>query len=105
MNKSKVFASTLFGLILCLPITGFIHGFIACRDCGNGFGGFLGRLFIGLVQSFNTVITMGKPWQTEAGINFIDLRLWVLLTFVLLAMSIYALTTRHKRKKITKEKE
>lgn len=97
MNKSKAFAASTFGLILCLPVTGFIHGFIACEDCGRGFGGFLGRLFIGLVQSFNTVITFGKPWKTEAGISYIDLRLWVLFTFVLISSLIYFFLTFKKK--------
>lgn len=98
MNKPKAIAATAFCLILCLPVTGFIYGFISCIDCRKGIGGFLGRIFIGLIGILNTVITLGRPWETEAGTDFTDIRLWVLLTFALLTVGIYLLTTRHKRK-------
>lgn len=98
-NITKDFLiSFVLSISFCLPITGFIYGFFNCIDCSNSISGFLGRIFIGIIEAFLTTITFGKPWQNEGGSSFIDLRMYVLLCFVIL-LSLVFFTLRTKLKK------
>lgn len=97
-NRKDIFISLLFGIILCLPITGFIFGFISCSDCENTFFGFLGRVFIGFVYTFITIITFGEPWKTEAGIATTNIRIYVLLSFVIITTITYLYRKRKRNK-------
>ena len=101
-KKQNLLMSSLIGLLLSLPITGFVYGFFACKDCGDGFSGFLWRIFIGIVETFLTIITLGKPWDNEGGNSSTNLRLYVLLTAIVIAVIVYLIRDRANRKKMTK---
>ena len=82
--KKNILKSLIISSILALPITGFFYGFINCKDCENSISGFLGRFFIGFIESFLAIITLGKPWINEAGTTSINLRGYALLVFAVL---------------------
>lgn len=89
-QKTNVVLSVLIALVACLPATGFVYGMATCKDCGGSiFGQTLGRIFIGLVGAVLTSITFGKPWDNEAGTTSTNLRIYVVLAFLLIAAGIY----------------
>jgi cytochrome b561 len=96
MNNKILFISLLIGTILCLPISGFIYGFISCSDCENSFFGFLGRIFIGLVHVPITVITLGRPWDNEAGTSATDIRIYVFIAFIIITGIAYLYLNRRR---------
>ncbi len=81
--------SLVIGIIACFPVSGFIFGFINCSDCKNSILGFLGRIFIGFIYSFLSIITLGKPWNNEGGTSATDIRLYVLITFLVISGIIF----------------
>jgi hypothetical protein len=95
----RLLLSSIFGLIICLPATGFVYGLVVC-DCGHDFfGQTLGRVFVGFVEAFVTSITLGKPWNNEGGTSSTNIRLFVVLGFFLIATTIYFLLGRSRKKK------
>ncbi|SCX19231.1 hypothetical protein [Flavobacterium saliperosum] len=97
-NTKLLITSSITGFLLSFPITGFIYGFIICEDCGDGFSGILGRLFIGLVESILTTITFGAPWDNEGGTSSTNLRFFVFLTFTIITLLIYFIRKRKNKK-------
>lgn len=91
--------STGVGLLFSLPVTGFVYGFFACIDCGNGILGFFGRVFTGIVGAFLTIITLGKPWNNEGGTSNTNLRLYALLTFIIITLLIFLILNRLQKTK------
>lgn len=91
MNNGFPFIPLALSAILCLPVTGFIYGFFACTGCGSGISGLLGRVFIGIIAVFNTVFTLGAPYDNEGGTSSTNIRPYVLLTFVLLFLLFFVL--------------
>lgn len=89
LDLSNLIIAVIVGLIASLVVTGFVYGFFACSDCGWGFGGMLGRVWIGIVHAFLTVITFGKPWTNEGGTSTVNLQPYVLVVFILMAYLIY----------------
>jgi len=81
--------AALLGLITSFPLTGFIYGFFACENCGNGPLGVFGKIFIGLVEGVLTTITFGAPWKNEGGGSSTNLRLYVLIAFLVLTILFY----------------
>ncbi len=96
-QKKSVIISFLIGTFFCLPVSGFIYGFISCSDCENSFYGFLGRLFIGLVHIPITIITLGEPWNNEAGTSATDIRIYVIIALIIIAVISYLFLTRKRR--------
>lgn len=88
-RKQNLMISSGIGLLFSFPITGFIYGFLVCKDCGDGISGFLGRIFIGFVELVLTTITLGKPYDNEACSSSTDLRLYVLLVFIVITFFTY----------------
>lgn len=99
-RKQNFVISSVIGLLLSLPVTGFIYGFFACKDCGDGFSGFLGRIFIGIVEIFLTIFTLGKPWDNEGGTSSTNLRLYVLLTALVISILVYFIRSRLNKRKV-----
>jgi hypothetical protein len=97
VNYRLLLAASLTGLVSSLALTGFFHGFFACHDCGWGTGGWLARLWIGLVHVFLTVITFGRPWTDEGGSSSVDLQPVALVVFVLITYFIYQRKRRRSR--------
>ncbi|MGH9546088.1 MAG: hypothetical protein ACRD23_12840 [Terriglobales bacterium] len=98
-TQVKLLLSSIFALFACLPATGFVYGLVVC-DCGhNIFGQTLGRVFVGFVEAFVTSITLGKPWDNEGGTASTNIRPFVVLGFFLIAMTIYLLLGRSRKKK------
>jgi|GEM_PF-2688596 len=67
--KKDLKISALLGLLLCLPVSGFVYGFIKCSDWGIGVSSVLGRVFIGAAHIFLNIITLGKLYDNEGGIS------------------------------------
>ena len=68
--------------LFCLPVTGFIFGFIICSDCGDGYQSIPGRIFLGMIYSFFTTITLGEPWTGGgAVVTNTSLRIYILFVF------------------------
>lgn len=83
------------------PVTGFIYGIFACTDCGGGARGAIGRTFIGFVEAILTTITLGAPWNNEAGNSSTNLRFYVLITFIcFLSLSLISRLVRKRRQKM-----
>ena len=95
-NMSPVISSVILALIFSFPVTGFIYGFFACKDYGNGPSGVMGRLFIGLVEALLTTITLGAPWENEGGSTSTSLQLYVFITFLILAVIFYLKKPRNE---------
>ncbi len=89
LNLSNLLIAVTVGLIASLFGTGFVYGFFACSDCGWGVGGMLGRVWIGIVHAFLTIISFGKPWTNEGGTTSVNLQPYVLLVFIFMAYLIY----------------
>jgi hypothetical protein len=85
-HRKRFFTSAFFAVVLSFPITGFIYGYNACKDCGNSI---LGRFFIGFVEAFLTTITLGNPVDNEGGSVATNLRWYVLFVFILLTLLFY----------------
>lgn len=100
--KKDIKISALLGFLLCLPVSGFIYGFIKCSDCGNGVSSILGRTFIGLVHIFLNIVTLGKPYDTEGGTSSTNIRIYVFITFVMLTTLIYLIKSYKKSEKSKK---
>jgi hypothetical protein len=96
LNFGSLITSVAGGLIASLLITGFIYGFIACFDCGWSLEGMLWRSWIGIMNTFLTVITLGKPWTNEGGSSSVNLQPYVLLVCVLISYLIYRRMQRSK---------
>jgi len=94
---TRIILSVLLGLLLSLPVTGFIYGFIVCVGCDDGISGFFSRIVVGFVESILTTITLGEPWNNEGGTSSTDLRLYVLLAFLILTIGIYWIMYRNKK--------
>lgn len=101
-RKQNLVIPSLIGLLLSLPVTGFIYGFFACTDCGDGFSGFWGRIFIGIVETFLTIFTLGKPWNNEGGTSSTNLRLYVLLTAIVISILVFFIRTRLDKRKLSR---
>ncbi|MGB3149697.1 MAG: hypothetical protein WBB27_03455 [Maribacter sp.] len=100
-NKKILKTSLITGAIACLPITGFIYGFIICSDCGNGLQSVAGRSFLGVIYSFFSLISLGKPWTNGGAVmTSTDLRPYVLLTLIIVATLTYILLLERNRKKM-----
>jgi hypothetical protein len=96
-DKIRTIISLLVGLILCLPLTGFIYGVFACKDCTRGLlSQTIGRVFIGFVEAVLTTLTLGKPWADEAGHPGNNLRPYVIAVWLLIALVTYFM----RRKKV-----
>jgi len=89
----------LISLVLSLPITGFIYGFISANVNGqNLFFAFLGRFFCGILYTFITTITLGKPMLAEGGSAHADITAYVLLTFFILSILLIIKELHNKSK-------
>mgnify|MGYP003627693973 CR=1 FL=1 len=98
-NKNRLKTSFIIGAIACLPVTGFIYGFIICSDCGNGLQSVPGRSFLGIIYSFFTLITIGKPWTNGGAVmTSTNLRPYVLLTLIIVATLTYILLLKRNKK-------
>ena len=98
-NKiTRLIIALSIGLGSCLPLTGFIYGMYACQDCGTGVTGVLGRIIIGFVHVFLTIITLGVPPNNEGGASGTNLRLYVFITFVVVSALTYLIIARKKDK-------
>ena len=89
LNLIKLTICVIVALILSLILTVFIYGVLSCSDCGIGIGGFLERLWIGIVHVILTVITLGKPWSNEGGTSSVNLQPYVLVVFVVVMYFMY----------------
>ncbi len=79
----------LLAFILSLPITGFLYGFISANVSGqNLIFAFLGRFFCGILYTFITTLTLGKPRLAEGGSAHVDVTAYVFLTFFILSILI-----------------
>ncbi|MAX82351.1 MAG: hypothetical protein CL843_19505 [Crocinitomicaceae bacterium] len=96
-KRNKLLISLVTGIVLSLPVTGFIYGFFACSDCRDGISGFFWRIFIGVIHLFLNIITLGKPWKDESGISSTNLRPYVLLAVVLIAIITYLILSRKEK--------
>lgn len=91
-QKSRIIVAIVVALVACLPVTGFVYGVVACKDCGGSIlSQTVGRLFIGLVGAVLTSITFGKPWTDEGGNASVNLRAYVALAFLCIAAALYFL--------------
>lgn len=96
--------SLIISSIACLPLTGFIYGFIICSDCGNGFESITGRIFLGFIYTFFTILSFGKPWIGGGVLSHVNLRPYVLLSFILIFVLVYTVLILQKnRKQINKD--
>ena len=66
-NIENIVIRFLLSVILSLPISGFIFGFIFAEDCS--WWNILGRAFIGCVMALLTTITLGYPPKNEGGVG------------------------------------
>jgi len=85
-NTRLLFTSSIIGLSLSFPVTGFIYGFCFCKNYGEGFSGFVWRTLLGFLESILTTITLGAPWDNEAGTSSTNLRFYVFLTFITITL-------------------
>jgi hypothetical protein len=99
-KKQNLIISSGIGLLFSFPVTGFVYGFLVCKDCGEGISGILGRIFIGLVELILTTITLGKPYDNEGGTSITNLRLYIILTFVVITLFMYQILNRIQKNKI-----
>jgi hypothetical protein len=74
---------------------------IVCQGCNTGIMGFLGRIFVGIVEMFLTTITLGCPLNNEGGTSSTNLRPYVLVTFIVVTAIAYFIMSRKKRKSET----
>ena len=99
LTRKKIKTAFIISTLACLPFTGFIYGFVVCSDCGVGFKSILGRIFLGLIYAFFTVISFGKPWTGGGIISSVNLRLYVLLAFILIFLVVYFIMLLKQNKK------
>ncbi len=90
--------SAAIGAGAALPLTGFIYGMIVCQGCNTGIMGFLGRIFVGIVEMFLTTITLGCPINNEGGTSSTNLRPYVLIAFIAVTAITYLILSRKKKK-------
>lgn len=77
----------ILAAIFTLPIIGFVFGIV--RELkANVFGvvGIILSPFVGLVYSLSSVLNLGKVSLDEAGVNYANLRVWIVPTFILLSI-------------------
>lgn len=99
-KKQNLIISSGVGLLFSFPVTGFTYGFFVCKDCGEGISGILGRIFIGFVELVITTVTLGKPFDNEGGTSSTNLRLYVILTFIVLTFLMYQILNCIQKNKI-----
>jgi hypothetical protein len=97
LHKKALKTSLIIGAIVCLPLTGFIYGFIICSDCESGLTGLLGRTFLGMLYAFFTIFSLGKPWTGGGIITSVNLRLYVLLVFLVISLITYFIIRSRKK--------
>lgn len=98
IKTENLILSSGIGLLFSFPVTGFIYGFLVCKDCGEGVSGILGRIFIGFVELILTTVTLGKPYDNEGGTSSTNLRLYVLFTFIVITFFMYLILNRIQKK-------
>ncbi|MEO8760181.1 MAG: hypothetical protein ABI388_03625 [Bacteroidia bacterium] len=97
-KQNNLIISAAIGASTALPLTGFIYGMIVCQGCNMGIEGFLGRIFVGIVEMFLTIITLGCPVDNEGGTSSTNLRGYVLICFVVVAGITYLIRSRKTNK-------
>ena len=106
INRTQNFIiSSGIGLLFSLPVTGFVYGFLVCKDCGEGISGILGRIFIGFVELILTTVTLGKPYDNEGGTSSTNLRLYVILAFIVITFFMYQILNRIQKNKINRTRK
>ncbi|MCB9311082.1 MAG: hypothetical protein H6567_13585 [Lewinellaceae bacterium] len=88
-KKKYLFIAASNGLVLSLPVTGFVFGFISCSDCENSISGFLGRLFIGLVYLVLNTFSLGQPLKNESGGSSYDLRFYTFICALCISILVF----------------
>ena len=89
---------------ISFPITVFIYGSLS-----TVVGGWillisiLLRFLSGLLYAFINVITLGQPWDDEAGVNSTDIRLFVFLMYLFLNVAYYCVYGRTTKNQIREE--
>ncbi len=99
LQGGELAAIALISLALTLPIIGFVFGII--RELkGNAFGiiGVLLSPIIGIFYSVSSVLNLGKVSLDEAGVNYQNLRIWIVPTFILLFVSMVLIRMYLSRK-------
>lgn len=98
IKTENLILSSGVGLLFSFPVTGFVYGFLVCKDCGEGISGILGRIFIGFVELILTTVTLGKPYDNEGGTSSTNLRLYVILAFIVITFFMYLILNRIQKK-------
>jgi hypothetical protein len=65
MMSPRNLASAVVTLAICVPVGGFVFGFVHCTGCE----GIWGRVFIGVVFAVLTTFTLGFPPKNEGGVG------------------------------------
>lgn len=95
-NTRLLSTSSIIGLSLSFPVTGFIYGVYFCENYGQGFSGLVMRILLGFVESILTTITLGAPWDNEGGTSSTNLRFYVFLTFITITLTAFLIQKRMK---------
>jgi hypothetical protein len=66
MNLRHLVSSAVVSLVLCMPVGGFLLGFVECQNCGWNP---LLRSFVGLFFAVLTPWFLGFPPQNEGGVG------------------------------------
>jgi len=66
MKLRLLVSATVVSLVLCMPVGGFLLGFVECQDCGSNP---LLRSFIGLIFAVLTPFFLGFPPRNEGGVG------------------------------------
>jgi RsiW-degrading membrane proteinase PrsW (M82 family) len=99
-NKTELFLSTIFGFILSLPLTGFLHGFFTAIGKGSFFDNLKGRFIIGVMEAVASSFSYGAPFGKNEPEANARLRLLTFFVFLIINFITYKFITR-KKKKIT----
>ncbi|ULQ57769.1 hypothetical protein KJS94_06105 [Flavihumibacter rivuli] len=95
----KLLLPLILSCILCLPVSGFLYGFVKCPDCSFSLGGILGRFFIGAVHAVLAVLQMGVIWDNEGGTSSTNIWPLTIGVFVVLFIVIFWRMNRNSLKR------
>ena len=99
LTRKKIKTAIIISALACLPFTGFIYGFVVYSDWRASFKSILRRIFLGLIYAFFMVFSFGKPWTGGGIISSVNLRLYVLLAFILIFLIVYCIMLLKQNKK------
>lgn len=86
----EILQTSILSIFFTLPIIGFVFGMI--RELKANVFGIIGVILTPIAATFysiSCVLNLGKVSLDEAGVNYQNLRIWIIPTFILIFITIF----------------